>query len=65
MLNDLIYPFLRPALFCLDPEAAHDAMINTLAKTQHTPLQKLYAQPRVDDPITVAWLPVWTRMPVA
>ena len=65
MLNDLIYPFLRPALFCLDPEAAHDAMINTLAKTQHTPLQKLYAQPRVDDPITVAGLRFPNRVGLA
>jgi dihydroorotate dehydrogenase len=65
MLNDLSYRFLRPALFCLDPEAAHDAMINTLARTQHGPLSRLYAQTRVDDPITVAGLRFPNRVGLA
>jgi dihydroorotate dehydrogenase len=65
MLNDLTYRFLRPALFCLDPEAAHDAMIHTLAKTQHGPLSRLYAQPRIDDPVTVAGLRFPNRVGLA
>ena len=65
MLNDLTYRFLRPALFCLDPEAAHDAMINTLARTQHGPLSQLYAQRRVEDPITIAGLRFPNRVGLA
>ena len=65
MFNEMIYPLLRPALFCLDPEAAHDAMIQTLARTQHTPLQKLYAQERVNDPVTVAGLQFPNRVGLA
>ena len=56
MLNELTYRFLRPALFCMDPEAAHDLMIDTLARTQNGPLRMAYAQERVDDPVTVAGL---------
>lgn len=65
MLNDIPYRFLRPALFCLDPETAHDAIIDALAKTQHNPLSHLYTQTRVTDPITVAGLRFPNRVGLA
>ncbi|MEY2622449.1 MAG: hypothetical protein RIT26_2269 [Pseudomonadota bacterium] len=65
MLNDLSYRLLRPALFSLDPEAAHDAMIATLSSTQHSPLSRLYAQARIDDPVTVAGLRFPNRVGLA
>jgi dihydroorotate dehydrogenase len=65
MLNELTYRFLRPALFCMDPEAAHDLMIDTLARTQNGPLRMAYAQERVDDPVTVAGLRFPNRVGMA
>jgi dihydroorotate dehydrogenase len=65
MLNDLSYRLLRPALFRLDPESAHDAMIATLARTQHSPLSHLYAQDRISDPVTVAGLTFPNRVGLA
>ncbi len=65
MLNDLSYRLLRPALFSLDPEAAHDAMIATLARTQHSPLGRLYTQDRINDPVTVAGLRFPNRVGLA
>ncbi|MDI9329978.1 MAG: quinone-dependent dihydroorotate dehydrogenase [Alphaproteobacteria bacterium] len=65
MLNELSYRLLRPALFCLDPEAAHDTIIDTLAKTQHGPLQWLYAQERVSDPLMLAGLRFPNRVGMA
>ena len=52
----LPYPLARPFLFGLDPEQAHDLTMNALARLQNTPLQCLWQQPRVDDPVTVAGL---------
>jgi dihydroorotate dehydrogenase len=65
MLNELSYRFLRPALFCMDAEAAHDATLAALAHTQNGPLQWLYAQERVNDPITVAGLRFPNRVGLA
>ena len=65
MLNELTYRFLRPALFCMDPEAAHDLMIDTLARTQNGPLRMAYAQERIDDPVTVAGLRFPNRVGMA
>ena len=65
MLNDLFYRMLRPALFGLDPETAHDTLIGTLARTQHGPLRLLYAQTRIEDPITVAGLRFPNRVGLA
>ncbi len=48
------YALARPFLFGLDPEAAHDLTLNTLARIQNTPLACAIAQPRVDDPVTLA-----------
>ena len=65
MLNELSYRFLRPALFCMDAEAAHDATLAALARTQNSPLQWLYAQQRVSDPVTVAGLRFPNRVGLA
>jgi dihydroorotate dehydrogenase len=59
------YPLARPFLFGLDPEAAHDLTINSLAATQCTPLKMAYAQPRVSDPVTVAGLSFPNRVGLA
>jgi dihydroorotate dehydrogenase len=59
------YPLARPFLFGLDPEAAHDLTINSLAATQCTPLKMAYAQPRVSDPVMIAGLPFPNRVGLA
>ncbi|MEK8045792.1 MAG: dihydroorotate dehydrogenase (quinone) [Burkholderiales bacterium PBB6] len=50
------YALTRPFLFGLDPEAAHDLTMNSMARLQNTPAQCLWAQTRVADPVTVAGL---------
>lgn len=52
----LPYGLARPFLFGLDAEHAHDLTIGQIAKFQNTPLQRLWQQHRVDDPVTVAGL---------
>jgi dihydroorotate dehydrogenase len=59
------YPLARPFLFGLDPEAAHDLTINSLAATQCTPLKMAYAQKRVSDPVTIAGLTFPNRVGLA
>ncbi len=50
------YALTRPFLFGLDPEKAHDLTMHQLARLQNTPMQCLWSQPRVDDPVTLAGL---------
>ncbi|MFM7331022.1 MAG: quinone-dependent dihydroorotate dehydrogenase [Brachymonas sp.] len=59
------YPLARPFLFSLDPEAAHDLTIHSLAATQCTPLKMAYAQTRVSDPVTIAGLQFPNRVGLA
>jgi dihydroorotate dehydrogenase len=59
------YPLARPFLFGLDPEAAHDLTIGSLAATQCTPLKMAYAQKRVSDPVTLAGLNFPNRVGLA
>jgi dihydroorotate dehydrogenase len=59
------YPLARPFLFGLDPEAAHDLTIGSLAATQCTPLKLAYTQRRVDDPVTIAGLQFPNRVGLA
>ena len=61
----LPYPLARAALFCLDAETAHDISLASLAATQHTPLSKLYAQPRIDDAFELAGLLLPNRVGLA
>lgn len=59
------YALARPFLFGLDPEDAHDLTLAALARIQHTPLLCTIAQPRVDDPVTVAGLRFPNRIGLA
>jgi dihydroorotate dehydrogenase len=59
------YGLARPFLFGLDPEAAHDLTIDSLARLQHTPARCLWSQPRVDDPVTLAGLRFPNRIGLA
>jgi dihydroorotate dehydrogenase len=59
------YPLSRAALFKLDPETAHDITIAMLARTQRTPLDCLYREPFVSDPITLAGLTFPNRVGMA
>jgi dihydroorotate dehydrogenase len=61
----LPYALARPFLFGLDPEAAHDLTLGTIARLQNTPAQCLWAQARVDDPVTVAGLRFPNRVGLA
>ncbi|MFT3665618.1 quinone-dependent dihydroorotate dehydrogenase [Piscinibacter sp.] len=59
------YPLARTVLFGLDPEDAHDLTLAALARIQHTPLACVVAQPRVDDPVTLAGLRFPNRIGLA
>ena len=59
------YALTRPFLFGLDAERAHDLTLEAIAKGQNTPLQWLWQQPRVDDPVTVAGLKFPNRIGMA
>jgi len=59
------YALTRPFLFGLDPEAAHELTLASIARLQNTPAQCLWAQPRVDDPVTVAGLKFPNRLGLA
>ncbi len=64
-MSHVPYRLVRPFLFRMDPEAAHDLTLNAVARTQGTVLEKLYAQPRVQDPVTVAGLRFPNRVGLA
>nr|WP_315202974.1 quinone-dependent dihydroorotate dehydrogenase [uncultured Albidiferax sp.] len=59
------YALTRPFLFGMDPEAAHDLTLNAIARTQGTPLECLYRQTRVSDPVTLAGLQFPNRVGLA
>ncbi|MBC7941320.1 MAG: dihydroorotate dehydrogenase (quinone), partial [Chitinophagaceae bacterium] len=59
------YGLTRPFLFGLDPEAAHDLTLGSIARLQNTPAQCLWAQARVGDPVTVAGLRFPNRVGLA
>jgi dihydroorotate dehydrogenase len=61
----LPYPLLRPFLFRLDAEKAHDLALAQLERLQHSPLRALLQQPRVADPITLAGLRFPNRVGLA
>ena len=61
----LPYALARPALFALDPEAAHELTIDALRRLQHTPLACAWAQTRVDDPVELAGLRFPNRVGLA
>ena len=59
------YALARPFLFGLDPEAAHDLTLASIARLQNSPAQCLWAQTRVSDPVTVAGLRFPNRVGLA
>ena len=59
------YALTRPFLFGLDPERAHELTLDAIASLQGTPLQCLWQQPRIDDPVTVAGLKFRNRIGLA
>ncbi len=59
------YALTRPFLFGLDPEHAHELTLETIARLQNTPLQCLWAQQRVADPVTLAGLKFPNRVGLA
>jgi dihydroorotate dehydrogenase len=61
----LPYALARPFLFGMDPEAAHELTLGSLAKLQHSPLTCLYSEPRVSDPFTLAGLQFPNRVGLA
>ena len=61
----LPYSFSRAALFQLDPEHAHEVTLAMLARTQRTPLDCLYREPFISDPITLAGLRFPNRVGMA
>ncbi len=59
------YALTRPFLFGLDPERAHELTLESIATLQNTPLQCLWQQHRVADPVTVAGLKFPNRIGLA
>ena len=59
------YALTRPFLFGLDPEHAHEMTVGAIAALQDTPMRRLWAQPRVDDPVTLAGLRFPNRLGLA
>ncbi len=61
----LPYAVARPLLFSMDPEAAHELTLGSIARLQHSPLTCLYGEPRVHDPYTLAGLQFPNRVGLA
>ncbi len=59
------YALTRPFLFGMDPEAAHELTLRTLARTQHSVLNLAYRAPRVSDPVELAGLTFPNRVGLA
>ena len=59
------YALTRPFLFGLDPEHAHELTLDSIARFQNTPLQCLWSQSRISDPVTVAGLKFPNRVGLA
>lgn len=61
----LPYTLARPLLFRMDAEDAHDFTMAMLSRSQRTPLQALWCNTTVDDPITLAGLKFPNRVGLA
>ena len=59
------YALTRPFLFGMDPEAAHELTLESIARFHNGPLQCLWSQTRVDDAVTVAGLRFPNRIGLA
>jgi dihydroorotate dehydrogenase len=60
-----LYPIARPFVFNIDPERAHELTLSVLEVGQNTPLQWLWSQPVVSDPIVLAGLQLPNRVGLA
>ncbi len=62
-----LIPYFLPksVLFQMDPEVAHDLTIGALARFQNTPLACLWAESRVQDPVTLAGVTFPNRVGMA
>ena len=60
-----LYPLTRSVLFAMDPEVAHERLMDLLASTQHHWGRMAYAQPRIEDPVTLAGLHFPNRVGLA
>jgi dihydroorotate dehydrogenase len=65
LLPTFPYALVRPCLFGLDPEHAHDLTLESIARLQNTPAQHLWARPRFPDPVTLAGLNFPNRVGLA
>ena len=61
----LPYSLARPFLFGLDPETAHELMMQSLARAQRMPLEWAYCNPMVHDTIELAGLAFPNRVGLA
>src|SRR5512133_2444059 len=59
------YALTRPFLFSLDPEAAHELTLHSLARTQGNALKWAYGSARVSDPVELAGLSFPNRVGMA
>ena len=59
------YALVRPFLFSMEPERAHDFTMNALAKGQGTPIQMAWASTQVSDPVQLAGLTFPNRVGLA
>jgi len=59
------YDVVRPLLFGLDPEQAHDLTLQALAGLQHTPASAFWSHRRIADPVLVAGLRFPNRVGLA
>jgi dihydroorotate dehydrogenase len=64
-LPSSLYGLARPFLFGLDAEHAHEVTLDALARTQRTPIARLYGATRVEDPVTLAGLTFPNRVGLA
>ena len=60
-----LYPLTRSMLFAMDPEVAHERLLDLVASTQHHWGRMAYAQARLDDPLTLAGLHFPNRVGLA
>jgi dihydroorotate dehydrogenase len=61
----LPYALIRPAVFAMDPEAAHELMMDSLARLQHGPLACAWGNPQVADPVRLAGMELPNRVGLA
>lgn len=61
----LPYALIRPVLFAMDPESAHEHMMDSMARLQHSPLACAWGNPLVNDPIELAGMKLPNRVGLA